>query len=310
LATKVDLDTARRFLIERYGPGVTGVAPLRQGVWSSAYGFDLDGRPLVVRFGRHRDDFVRDRLATRYASSDLPIPRIVEIGDVLDGSFAISERAFGTYIDGIDEAGMRRVLPSLFATLDAARRVRLGDDAGFGGWDGAGRAPHPTWRAALLDVATDKATRLGPSWRAALAATSVGTGPFAAAFEAMTALVDHCPEERHLVHSDLLHFNVLVADDRVTAVLDWGSSIYGDFLFDVAWLTFWAPWYPAWSRIDFAHEAAEHYRSIGLAVPYFEERLRCYEFYIGLASQGWYAQTGEIANLERTATRILERATR
>lgn len=310
MATKIDLETARRFLIERYGSGVTDVAPLRQGVWSTAYGFDLDGSHLVIRFGCYREDFERDRLATRYASSDLPIPRIVEIGDTRDCSFAISERAPGTPIDGIDEAAMRRVLPSLFATLHAARRVRLGEDGGFGGWDGAGRAPYPTWRAALLDVATDKATRLGPSWRAALAATSVGTRPFDAAFAALKAAVDHCPEERHLVHSDLLHFNVLVADDRVTAVLDWGSSIYGDFLFDVAWLTFWAPWYRAWSRIDFAGEAAGHYRSIGLTVPNFDDRLRCYELYIGLESQAWYAQTGEIANLKRTATRILERASR
>jgi thiamine kinase-like enzyme len=48
----------------------------------------------------------------------------------------------------------------------------------------------------------------------------------------------------HLVHSDLLHYNVLVAADRVTAVLDWGSSLYGDFLFDLAWLST-ARWFRA-----------------------------------------------------------------
>jgi len=310
LATKIDQDAARGFLTRRYGHDVSELLPLRQGVWSSAYGFDWQSKALVVRFGAYRDDFEKDRLAADYTSRDLPIPRIVEIGEALGGSYAISERAPGEHIDALDEQAMRRVLHSLFAALEAARRVDLGDGAGFGGWDGAGRAPHPTWRARLLDVATDGPTRLGASWRGALAASTVGTGPFDEAFAALQGLVDRCPEERHLVHGDLLHFNVLVADDRVTAVLDWGSSIYGDFLYDLAWLTFWSPWYPAWSRIDFAREAVSYYGSIDLAVPNFEERLRAYELYIGLESQGWYAQRGETANLEKTAARILERARR
>jgi hygromycin-B 4-O-kinase len=310
LATKIDVDAARAYLTQRFGGDIKNLTPLRQGVWASAYAFDRGGEALVVRFGQYRDDFAKDRIASQYASRDLPIPRIIEIGEGLGGSYAISERAAGIHIDGIDERSMRRVLPSLFATLEALRRVELPHDAGFGGWDGTGRAPQPTWRAKLLDIATDGPTRLGPSWRATLAATSVGTGPFDEAFVALQRLVDRCPEERHLVHSDLLHFNVLVADDRVSALLDWGSSIYGDFVFDIAWLTFWAPWYPLWSRIDFAREAAAYHRSIGLNVPDFEHRIRCYELYIGLESQGWYAQVGDAANLERTATRILERARR
>jgi hygromycin-B 4-O-kinase len=310
LATRTDLDAARGFLTERYGHDITDLTPLRQGVWSSAYAFETEGVTLVVRFGAYRDDFEKDGLAARYASRDLPIPRIVEIGETRGGSYAISERALGTHIDGLDEQGMRRVLLSLFAALEAARRVDLTDASGFGLWHGTGRARHATWHDALLDIATDGPTRLGPSWRAALARSPVGTGPFDEAFAALQRLVDRCPEGRHLVHSDLLHFNVLVADDRVTAVLDWGSSIYGDFLYDLAWLTFWSPWYPAWSRIDFAREAASYYRSIGLEVPHFDERLHCYELHIGMESQGWFAGQGDTANLERTATRMLERARR
>lgn len=306
--TKTDVEAARGFLTERYGRGISDLTPLREGVWSSAYAFDVEGRALVARFGAYRDDFEKDRLAARYASRALPIPRIVEIGDALGGSYAISERALGRHIDGLDEHSMRRVLPSLFAALEAARRVDVSDARGFGLWHGTARARHPTWREALVDIATDGPTRLGPSWRAALAASPVGTRPFDEAFAALQPLVDRCPEERHLVHSDLLHFNVLVAEDRVTAVLDWGSSIYGDFLYDLAWLTFWSPWYPAWSRIDFAREAAAYYRSIGLEVPRFDERLRCYELHIGLESQRWFAGQGDTPNLERTATRMLKRA--
>lgn len=112
------------------------------------------------------------------------------------------------------------------------------------------------------------------------------------------------PRERHLVHSDLLHWNVLVEDDTVTGLLDWGSSIYGDFVYDIAWLTFWWPWYPQWKEIDVAHEVRAHYARTGLVVASFSERLRCYELRIGLGDLNWYLSRGDDVNLERVAKRI------
>src|SRR5207244_3903613 len=94
--------------------------------------------------------------------------------------------------------------------------------------------------------------------------------------------IDACPDARHLVHSDLLNFNLLVADDRITGVIDWGSAMYGDFLWDVAWFAFWQPWYPAWRGLDFPEAARQHFAEIGLDVPEFDARLRGCELAIGL----------------------------
>jgi hygromycin-B 4-O-kinase len=110
------------------------------------------------------------------------------------------------------------------------------------------------------------------------------------------------------VHSDLLHRNVLVEHGRITALLDWGSSFIGDFLYDIAWLAFWQPWYPAWSGIDFAAAARTHYGATGLVVEHFAERLRCYELRIATSNQEWFAQRGDTANLERVAARTMELA--
>ena len=57
---------------------------------------------------------------------------------------------------------------------------------------------------------------------------------------------------------------MLVADGKITAVLDWGCGMYGDFLYDLAHLTFAPLWFPAWGAIDFAGEAERHYDAIGL----------------------------------------------
>ena len=107
------------------------------------------------------------------------------------------------------------------------------------------------------------------------------------------------------MHSDLLNYNVLVADGRVTAVLDWGSSLYGDFLFDLAWLTFWQPWYPAWRGIDFRRAARRHHAEIGLRVTDFEARMRCCELCIGLDGMAYQAFRSRWADLEATARRTL-----
>ena len=138
-----------------------------------------------------------------------------------------------------------------------------------------------------------------------MATSPTGTGPFEEALGHLRTLLDHCPEERHLIHGDLLNYNVLVADGRISAVIDWGCAMYGDFLYDPAWFAFWSPWYPEWQGIDFRREAARHYAAIDLEVVAFEERLRCCQIHIGLAAQAYNAFTGRWEELERTAARTL-----
>jgi len=302
----VDVVQVRAFLAERFGADVSDIAPLGMGVWSKAFAFRRTGRDYVLRLGSYYEDFAKDRLAARYAGPALPIPPVVELGEALGGYYAISERVFGTYIDDVDEIQMRALLPSLFAALDAARLADLSGTTGYGGWGADGTAPYPSWRGALLDVANDRPTDRTHGWRERLAASPVGAGPFEEAYEHLQALADCAPEERHLIHSDLLHYNVLVEADRVTGVLDWGCGLYGDFLYDLAWLCFWQPWYPAWRRIDFREEAACHYAAIGLEVPQFEERLCCCQIHIGLAGEAYQAYAGDWANLPATAQRTLD----
>ena len=127
---------------------------------------------------------------------------------------------------------------------------------------------------------------------------------------AMRMLAPRCPNVRTLVHSDLLHFNVLVADDRITGLLDWGCSLYGDFLYDVGWFTFWAPWEPAWNGIDFGAEALRHYARLGLDVPDVALRLRACELQIGLDGMAYQAYKGFWSDLQWTAARTLELARR
>jgi hygromycin-B 4-O-kinase len=307
----IDAARAASFLTERLGGGVGEVAAFQQqGEWSRAFAFRHHDRELVVRFSALEEDFAKDRLAVRYGSPALPIPRVVELGEGLGGFYAISERLYGEYIDGVDEAQMRSLLPALFAALDAMRLADVSDFTGYGGWDASGNAAFGSWRDFLVwDVAPERTVERLAGWRERMEGSPTGAGPFDAAFARLRQVAEQVPEDRHLIHSDLLHFNVLVQDAQITAVLDWGCGLYGDFLFDVAWFCFWAPWFPAWQRIDFRAETLRHYAEIGLAVPQFEERLLACQLYIGLSGQAYQAFTKRWDDLDATARHTLKLAT-
>jgi hygromycin-B 4-O-kinase len=261
---------------------------------------------LVARFSAFDEDFEKDAYAARYASSALPIPPILEAGPAGEGHYAVAPWMPGVHIDALDEAAVRRVLPSLYAALDAMRMIEVFAGAGYGGWRADGSTSYPTWRDHVLGVASGRATRGSPGWRELLRYSPAHTATFEEGFARIQELVDLCPEDRHLVHEDLMNFNVLVEDGRISAMLDWGSSIYGDFLYDFAKLVFYRPWRPDWANLDFASEARAHYVSLGVTVPHFEERLRCYCLREGISGMAYSAFRQRWEQVDLKARRVLE----
>lgn len=131
-------------------------------------------------------------------------------------------------------------------------------------------------------------------------------GPFDRAFTRLGELAAIVPEPRSLVHADLLNGNVLVSGSTMSAVLDWGNALFGDFLYDVAWLHFWSPWYPQWAGIDFVAEAERHFATHGVDVPRFETRLTACLIHIGLDGQAYSAFKERWSAVEATARRTLD----
>ena len=302
----LEITEIESFLHTRFNQGVSDVAYLGQGVWSQAFSFRNLDKDYVVRFGLYSDDFTKDQIAASYTVSGLPIPQVTEIGQALGRSFAISERAFGNMLDGLDEPQMVQIVPAVFQMMDAMRMTNISSTSGYGNWNTEKVAPYTTWQECLLDVWNDPVTSRTYGWRASLKNSPMGEAPFNKAFNILRSLVEKCPKERHLLHTDLLHYNVLVQDSQISGVIDWGNAMYGDFLYELAGLIVWSPWYPAMQNIDWAEEARKHYKKIGLEVPNFEERLRCYEISIGLNGMSYNAYKHNWKDLELTTKRTLE----
>jgi hygromycin-B 4-O-kinase len=172
------------------------------------------------------------------------------------------------------------MLPSLLTALDAIGRIDLAGTAGYGIWTPGGRAPYDSWTDALLAIGTE--TARVPGWRAALTDSETGLGPVEAGLAKLATLAPYLPNERRMIHGDLLSHNVLAADGTVTAVLDWGNALYGDHLYDAAWLIYWWPWCPQWRTIDIYAELLTHWHATGPPPTHLHERLHAYLIHIGL----------------------------
>jgi len=309
----VDRHAVARFVAQRYGPSAAeSVAELGGGDWSRAFSFRLDRRDLVVRLGRHLEDFTKDqKAAMAFAGPGLPVPTVLEIGEAAPGLFyAVSERHFGVFLETLDERGWRNLLPALLRALDALREVQPpGSGVDWASGEGVTAPVNSVgWQQWLVASLEDRPGGRVSGWRARLKETQGIEEVFVSGQQALRSLLGACPGVRHVLHRDLLNRNVLVADDAtgLAALFDWGCSVAGDFLYEVAWLTFWAPWYPALAAIDFCRVIQDHHRTIGLRVEDFDQRLACYELHIGLEHLAYAAFTGRAEDLHAVARRTVQ----
>jgi len=269
---------------------VVDIRPLGAGGWSQAFTFINDQHTYVIRWSHVLDNFERDARAYRFTSDDLPIPEITTVGRAHSAYYAISPFIEGDFLEKLSVCELDATLPALLRMFRAVRAVDLSSATGFGFWNGCGVASHPSWKAFLLDDKNASEGSLINGWRAKLEASAMGTRVYDQLWHSLASLVEYCPEERGLVHSDLLNRNVLAREGRITAVLDWGSSFYGDSLYDIAWFTFYEPWFPQFGAINLAQRLlADFIADSHTNTDDLDARLLCYLLDIGIGSIAYNA---------------------
>lgn len=302
----VTLDEAKSFLLEHFQGKAKSVEPLNGGDWSAAYAYELGGKEYVIRFAATDEDFKKDKRAGAYATPDLHIPKVIEIGAALRGYFAISERYHGIFLDDLNADQMRETLPSLLTTLDEIRRIDLSDTQGYGWWESKGTAECSTWQEYLCSKLDDKPGDRTYGWRTKLESSPTGAAAFDKTRVVFKELIRDLPNDRHMLHTDFLYRNVLVQDNKISVVIDWGNAMYGDFLYDIAQLIYWWPWFPAWKDIDIKQVILDHFAQIDLTIPDLEKRLLCYQIHIGLDGQKYSAFTERWDYLEQNTEQTLK----
>lgn len=289
------------FLRAHHGAEPTDLEVLGGGFWSAAYGYRLGDDELVLRINDAPHGFRDDELAMRYGSAALPVPEMLTIGEGFGRWFAISRRHRGRFLEEVGPDEADALGPTVVDLLAGLRAVPdIGIDV-------------PPWRDWLLAGITDRPGRHTSGWRPRIAADPIAERTFRAIDHRIRSLLEACPDHGELVHSDLLHYNVLVTPtaDAVTAVFSWKCATWGDAVYDLAWCTFWGRWHEGigaldlWERVVPTLSASE---GIDVGV-----RHHAYELQIGASHLGWYATLGDEKNLGwtlRQLDELLERGPR
>lgn len=84
----LDPSEIRDWLASRHRSEIRGLEALPAGYWSAAFGYEVDGRELVLRVGTQPEGFVMDRLAHEYRRPGLPIPEVLDVGEVFGVAYA------------------------------------------------------------------------------------------------------------------------------------------------------------------------------------------------------------------------------
>lgn len=310
------------FLGGHHGAEPTNLEVLRGGFWSAAFGYRVKDDEFVLRVADTPDGFRADELAMRYTSPALPVPEVLAIGDAFGRSFAISRRHYGRFLEEVGPEEADSLGPTVVQLLAGLRAVPdSADRSGATQRRSTARDPRPLattgptmnpvvvvapWRDWLLDALTDRPDHHMAGWRMRIAADPVAERAFVAADRRIRSLLDACPDRRELVHSDLLHFNVLVtpAADAVTAVFSWKCATWGDAIYDLAWCTFWGRWHAGiaainlWDRVVPTLSASD---AVDVGV-----RHHAYELHVGATHLAWFATVGDLENLSWTRHQLDE----
>lgn len=287
--TKIDSKEIVTFLKKKIDSNISKVDFLKGGEMSQACAFSTHKGNFVIRVNKDKHTYEKDKYAfDNFSSVDIPIPEILDIGRFNKNLFyAISTRAEGKTFDLLDKETASKLLPKLIKTLDEIHNIEIGEGK-YGYWDQSGKANISSWKEFMLHK-EDKFVSAYPK-----------DDFIQRVYQSIQSCEQYFSEDRCLVHGDY-GFNNLVTDgENISGVLDWGESVYGDFLYDVAWLVFWP------SEIPFMDIFKEHYKKIGKKVDYYEERIRCYQLQIGLGAMAFFDMSKQKSAYDWTKNRLVE----
>ena len=277
----ITVNLVKNFLESLSKSVISNISPISGGDWSQAFFFTIGGKEKVARFSQTDEDFLKDKFAHKFTSAELPIPEIEKLGLAFGGYYAVSSRIAGKMIDNLSHNEMQLSLPALFDLFNSLKTTDILQTEGYGGWNADGKGQKESWKSFLMSVNEDHATNR-IDWRPKLNKRPEALAVFQKVYQEIIRLLDYCPEDRHLIHNDLLHYNLIINNHQIAGVIDWGCSLYGDFLYDLAMFDLWQFYYPSMAGIDFKQSAINYFQNHGLELKNFAERLKCYQCHLAL----------------------------
>jgi aminoglycoside phosphotransferase (APT) family kinase protein len=219
------------FVVEHLGCQATAVQRVRAFATNAVYKVEAGEHRLVVKASAMHDALRGEAWACGQGlGAGCLVPAVLGFGRLGSGT---GRSAFiMSLIDGLPLAGPHPVLREVGVRLRQLHEVRV---PGFGwlsdaSWDDTGgfSLRHGSWRG-FLEGVIGEVRALAGSYAVAAAVADGAARAVDARGAALAAI-----EVGSLCHGDLKVGHVLVDDDRLAGVIDWGDAVVGDPVWDIA----------------------------------------------------------------------------
>ena len=292
--TKINQDIVFSFVKNNFDDSISNLEFINGGEMSQAFSFQTNRGNFVIRVNTSPRSFYKDEKAfERFSDKGVPIPKIIKIGQIDHVYyFAISEKAEGRHITDLTEEEYKKILPNLLKIMDTIHDLDIKETNGYGKWNLEGNGVYNTWKEFILAV--NEFQNKEDLFKTSFLESDI----WEKVYSEVKKLSEFCPEERFLVHGDYGNNNAVSDGEKVTGVFDWADSLYGDYLYDIAWITFWS------KKSDRIKEIEDYYEIKNIYN--FKQRLLCYKLRIGLSSLRFYAYSNQKDKYDSIKKRILD----
>jgi hygromycin-B 4-O-kinase len=278
-------------LNQHFRAPILELAPVEGGQVARVFSFRVEEQEYIVRFNLDKmltSNFPKEAYIVRQlAVTSLPLAPILHVGRVGDLHFAISRKMPGKMLQEHTPQEVQALLPQILDLLEMAHSVDISETQGYGVFDDQGRGFDASWHASLLKIADEEDERdYFGKWHRLFDETFLERNLFEDLYQRMQELLVSCPEERTLLLGGFTMRNLLAQNGRITAVLDLIDASYGDVVYDIVSLDFW------WPQLGLRDAFLAYQRKRGRDLPFYAERLLCYECHHALGGLRFFAKSG------------------
>lgn len=290
-------------LFERSNHNIVKIDPIDFGMTAQAFDCHKKGKNLIFRISSSKQNLLKDKYAyENFDSSVVPIPKFISFGEITSNLFfTVTEKVKGENLDEINsEHKQKRALPLLAKTLDQIHNISIGKKKGFGLWNKEGFAPSKSWENYILSIKNSEKN----NWKEMIDKHSMDQSLIEKVCSEIAELIKFCPEKQHLIHGDYGRDNVIWDGSNITGIIDWALSKYGDYLYDIAFLDYFA--LASGEDTNYEQFFKKHYEGSGKSIKNYHKRLKCYKLHIGLLSARSNLKKGNKENYQNRRETLLE----
>jgi len=305
--TIVDSSTVEQFLRQKYKSDILKFQFIKGGQLSQAFSFSVNNNAYVIKIRKDMHALKKEKAIFETLPDkdpSIPLPKIHDLGIFNKTGtpvlyYCICDLCEGQMLYEYGHTALLDFKSPFIEILVKINLVDISETQHYGHWEDFNKAPFRSWAEFMDDYVKSKITDL----KEIFAGNSEELSFINMLEEKINKLLPFCSEERHLLHGDYGLNNTLgKGTNEITGIIDWELSKFGDFVYDIAWLEFWA----YYGKQTYTEEYREIYeKKTEKKIANYKERLQCYTTCVLLHMVHFFCLSGQLETYQNMKKRNL-----